>query len=354
MKQLKSLLLMSLAVALGALYLVPAPQASAVSSSSLSIAPKKNYIIEPGDSINDTLNIRNVDNSTPLDLTMRVIDFSYDGLGGTPKLLLSPDAPQTTWSLRSYMNVPKTVTIAPGQTKQVDMDIKIPAGHGAGSYYSAIIYSSGSGEGGNVGLNASGVTLVFVNIPGKVTEDLKLVKFGAYDRVAQGELSGYRYFNVKKPDTMAYTLKNSGNVTESPVGSITLRDIFGRTTTINNVNPTGSLALIGQTRTFTSCVKLKAEKVEVGGVASKSAICDTPDLWPGYYRLSLNLFYGQNGNMTQEITKSGGFWYMPWWFVFVSIAVIAVLSYYIWRGYRGLQDKFYGPRTKKSTPRRRK
>lgn len=60
------------------------------------------------------------------------------------------------------------------------MSVAIPAGHGAGSFYSAIIYSSGAPSGGNVGLNASGVTFAFAQVPGKVNEDLKLEKFGAY------------------------------------------------------------------------------------------------------------------------------------------------------------------------------
>lgn len=356
MKQIKSLLLMALAVVMGGLYLVPASQVSAASSAALSIAPKKNYVIQPGKSVHDTINIRNLDNSSPLNLSLRVIDFSYDGLGGTPKLMTDPNAPQTTWSLRSYMSVPETATVAPGQSKQIGMDIAIPAGHGAGSYYSAIIYSAGTGQGGgNLGLNASGVTLVFVNIPGKVSENLQVVKFGTYDRsVQQGDLSGYHYFNTQQPDTIAYTLKNNGNVTESPVGNITLRDLFGRTTTINDVNPVGSLALIGQTRTFTACIKLKPEQVSLAGVTSKSTTCDAPGLWPGYYSLNLDLFYGQNGNMTQELTKMGGFWYLPWWFILVSILVLIVLAYYGWRGYHRLHDKFYGPRTKKVAPHHRK
>lgn len=355
MKHIKSLLLVALAVVMGGLYLVPAPQASATSSAALSIAPKKNYVIEPGKSVHDTLNIRNLDNASPLNLSLQVIDFSYDGLSGTPKLMTDPNAPQTTWSLRSYLSVPETVTVAPGQSKQVDMDIAIPAGHGAGSYYSAIIYSAGAGQGaGNVGLNASGVTLVFVNIPGKVSENLKVVKLGAYDRSAQGELAGYHYFNAQMPDTIGYTLKNSGNVTEAPVGNITLRDLFGRTTTINEVNPVGSLALIGQTRTFTACIKLKPEQVKLAGVTSKSTTCDTAGLWPGHYSVSLDLFYGQNGNMTQELTKVAGFWYLPWWFLLVAIVALTALVYYGRRTYIRLHDKFYGPHTRKTAAHRRK
>lgn len=356
MKQIKSLLLVALAVMMGGVYLVPASQVSAASSSSLSIVPKKNYVVKPGDSVHDTISIRNPDTDSPLNLTLRVIDFSYDGLGGTPKLMTDPNAPQTTWSLRPFMTVPKSVTIAPQATMQVPVDVAIPAGQGAGSYYSAILYSSGSGEGGNVGLSASIATLAFVNIPGKVKENLQVTNLGAYDRTTQeGGLSGYHYFNTKQPDTIGYTLQNNGNVTESPVGNITLRDIFGHTTTINNVNPAGSLALRGQKRTFTTCIKLRAEKVDLAGVASTSTTCDVSGLWPGHYSVSLDLFYGQNGNMTQELTKQAAFWYLPWWFILVSIIVLAAAFYYGRRAYYTIHDKFYGQTSsKKSSSRRRK
>jgi hypothetical protein len=357
MKRVKSLLLAAFAVVLSVSYVLPAAVASAesnTSSAALSIAPKKNYVIDPGKSVQDKLTITNLDQTSPLNLTLRVVDFSYTGNGGTPKLMLDPNATPTTWSLRSDLKVPETVTVDPGKTKQVSIDVSIPAGHGAGSYYSAIVYSSGSGQGGNVGLNASGVTLVFVNVPGKVKEDLTFTHLGAYDRSEQGAISGYRYFMAQMPDSIAYTLKNSGNVIEAPAGSITLRDIFGRTTTINDINPTGSLALIGQERTFTSCIKLKTEDVKLSGTSTKSTTCDAPGLWPGYYSVSADLFYGQNGNLTQEITKTGGFWYLPWWFVVTMIVVLSVAGFYGWRTYNKLRNKFYGPRVAKTKSARRK
>lgn len=358
MKYVRSILLAAIAVLMGTIYLVPADVVSAVSSSSLSIAPKKEYEIYPGKSVHDTINISNMDSASPLNLSMRVIDFSYTDNGGTPKLMTDPNAPLTTWSLRDYMEVPKTVTVKPGGSTKVDINIDIPAGHGAGSYYSAIIYSSGTGEGaGQVGLNASGVTLVFVTIPGKVKEDLQATKLGAYNSdVTDGDLSGYTYFNAKMPDTIGYTLKNSGNVTEAPTGSITIRDIFGRTRTINEVNPNGLRALIDQTRTFTVCIQAKDEKVSIGGSTVKAKTCDNPGLWPGYYRVSLDLFYGQNGNLTQEITKNAGFWYLPWWFILVSLVALIALTLFVWRLYNRFHDRFYGPKVKsrRAPSRRRK
>lgn len=319
------------AVLIATVALLPPPVASAASSS-LSIAPKKNYTIEPGKSINDKLTIRNLDTKQPLNLTLRVVDFTFTDDGGTPKLFLASDAPQETWSIKPFVTLPETVTVKPNGTTSVPISVAIPANHGAGSYYSAIVYSSGVPDGGNVGISASGVSLVFVNVPGTVKENLTLNKFGPYRQSSKDTAkAGYVYFNKDEPTMFGYTLKNDGNVVEAPVGSITLRNIFGKTYTINDVNTNKSIALIGQTRTFTTCMRQKAQEVDFNGTRADATSCAPMGLWPGYYSTSIDLFYGQNGNKTQEITKRGSFWYMPTWFIIVCIVALLLIAYFVWR-----------------------
>jgi hypothetical protein len=358
MKRFKSIAVAACAVLVAVALTLPAAPVSAQSSSALSIVPKKNYLIEPGKSVKDTLVIRNLDTVHLLQLTLRVVDFTFTDDGGTPKLFLAADAPQTTWSLKPYMTVPKSVTIPPSSSKTLDMSVAIPASRGAGSLYSAIIYSSGTPDPtgvGNVGLSASGVTLVFTQIPGKVNEDLKLKKFGAYSLPSATKKADYVFMTTQEPLNVAYTLENKGNVTEAPVGSITLNGWFGQTRTINNVNPTGSLALIGQTRTYTACIKLKDATVDFNGKVTKTTQCDSPGLWPGMYTASLDLFYGQNGNNTQEITSTAVFWYLPLWFIVILVIVLLILAYVGWRVYNFVQTKLYGrpSRRSKKSPRRK-
>ena len=349
--------MIAVAVLLGVITLLPAVPVSAQSASqsaSLSIVPKKTYLIEPGKDVSDTLLIRNLDSQNELKLSLRVVDFTFTDNGGTPKLFLDEDAPQTTWSLKPFTNIPQSVVIPAGGSKSVDINVAIPSNQGAGSYYSAIVYGTGAADGGNVGLSASGVTLVFTTIPGQVTEELKLKKLGAYDDTAKGNLNGYHYFNEKMPQTIGYTLQNNGNVTEAPVGSIKLKDIFGRETTINDVNPNGSLALIGQTRTYTACIKIASQNVDFSGSRTTASTCVNPGLWPGYYKVSLDVFYGQNGNNTQEVTGVASFWYLPMWFVVGVIILLLILAFIVWRIVVKIRGMLYGPRFKKSSLRRRR
>lgn len=346
MKRLKSIVLAAFAVVIGGSAVLPAASVHAQSSAALSIVPKKNYTIEPGKSIKDTLTIRNLDGERKLELTLRAVDFTYRDDTGTPKLLLDEDAPQTAWSLKPFMKIPETVTVEPRGVKTVDMSVAMPKEYKAGSYYSAIVYSTGAPDGGNVGLSASGVTLVFASIPGPVNQNLKLEKFGAYSATSTASAE-YKYFNFKKPNQMAYTLKNEGNVTESPVGSITIKHMFGKETTIDNVNPNSSVALIGQTRTYAACIKLKEQEVDFNGSRTEAKTCAEPSLWPGYYSASLNLFYGQNGNNTKEINGVGSFWYLPWWFILIVVVLLALLAAGIWFVVRKIRGTKSGKASKK-------
>lgn len=353
MKVLQRSIVAAIAVFIAVFYAVPAPTASA-QSSALSIAPKKNYVIEPGDSVEDTLVIRNLDSTSDLELSLRVIDFSYTDKTGTPKLFLDPEAAQTTWSLKPFMNVPQSVTVAPGTSETVEFDVNIPNNQGAGSFYSAILYSTGAPDGGNVGLSASGVTLVFVTIPGEVDEKLTLTDFGPYRDATPDREAGYFYVSAEMPQKIAYTLKNEGNVTESPVGSITIKGLFGNEIIIGDVNPTGSLALIGQERTFTTCIKQKSEQFEFNGNESETTSCVDPGLWPGVYTADLDIYYGQNGNRTEQILGTVIFWYLPWWFVVTAMIVLLVVAYFVWRIVTKIREKLYGSSRSRKKPIRRR
>jgi len=352
MKRLKRIALSAFAAVLTFAIMLPSNSVFAQSSASLSIVPRKNYVIEAGKSINDTLTIRNLDAERSLELTLRVVDFTFKDDSGTPLLMLDEDAPQTTWSLKPYIDVPKSVTIGPKASQTLNMSVAIPEGHGAGALYSAIVYSSGAPEGGNVGLSASGVTLAFVNVPGKVDEKLTLEKFGAYHTAQSGRDAGYVFFATDEPQTIGYTLKNEGNVTEAPVGSITIKSIFGKEYVINNINPNSSLALIGQTRTFTPCIKLKSEEVDFNGARAEATTCTSPGLWPGIYTATLTMFYGQNGNNTNEVNSTAIFWYFPWWSILLLIAITGVIIWAIYKITRRFRRSSYQMKSRQSLRRK--
>lgn len=327
MKHLLSYLGAALAVSL----LIISPVSAATSSSGLSIMPRKNLNIQPGSGATDKLNISNLDPKNDLNISFKIVDFTFTDETGTPKLFIADNAPQTTWSLKPFLTLPKTITVPAGSSRTVNYSVNIPKSQGAGSYYSAIQYSATGANGGNVSLSASGVTLVFVSVPGVVKEDMQLKKLGAYqsnNNVAGGK---YVYIAMDKPRQIGFTLKNNGNVAESPVGSITLRSMFGKKISIDNINQNASLALLGQSRLFLSCIQTEEKEVQLNNDTTKSKQCKSVSLMPGRYTINLDVFYGQNGNTTHEIIKTAHFWYIPTWFLLAVLAVILFIAYWIWK-----------------------
>lgn len=329
------------------LLLSVAPVSAATTSSGLSIPPRKDLKIEAGETVNDKMTISNLNRSVDLNLNIRVIDFTFSDDSGAPKLMLADNAPQTTWSLKPFISIPKTVQVDAGKTKTIDYSVSIPANQGAGSYYSAVLFSSGSPDGGNVNLSASGVSLVFASVPGIVNEDMTLEKLGAYASNTTTAGGKFVFVAIDKPKEIGVRLQNNGNVFESPAGSVTLKHMFGPEITIEKINPGQSLALIGQNRLFLSCIQPVEEEVEVGGSETTRTVCDSPSLWPGRYTINAGVFYGQNGNQTNEISATATFWYIPVWFIGALLALIGFVIYTVWRIRRKLYQKSQG-----NTPKR--
>jgi hypothetical protein len=182
-----------------------------------------------------------------------------------------------------------------------------------------------------VNLSASGVTLVFVSVPGVVNENMELKKIGAYQNKSDNTVGKFVFIAMDKPKQIGYSLQNSGNVAESPVGSMTIKPMFGKAKTIDNINRISSLALIGQTRLFLTCIETEQQQVQFQGSSTTANKCKSPSLIPGRYTVTADIFYGQNGNATHEIQKIAHFWYLPTWFLLAVLAAILYISYQIWK-----------------------
>lgn len=328
---------------LGAVFYGTSASAASYSSTGLSITPRKNLAIDPGKGVNDKLSIGNLDTHADLQVAIQVVDFTFLDSSGTPKLMLGKNDPQTTWSLKPYITIPNSIVVPAGQTREISYSVKIPANLGAGSYYSAIEYSATGGNGGNVGLNASGVTLMFVTVSGLAHEDLQLQQFGAYQ--SNANTTGGNYINIAThmPQQMAYTLKNNGNVAESPSGGIVMNYMFGnKPIQISNVNANSSLVLLGQSRVFTTCIQAEKQSVVINGTQGTSNVCTSPGLLPGRYTATLSIFYGQNGNPTRQLSGTASFWYLPWWFIGLFFVFVLLLTLAIWWAVRKVRRMLYG------------
>jgi hypothetical protein len=324
----------ALSLIMAAVTLLTITNVQAQSSNGLGITPRKDYTVQPGRTVNDTLYISNLSLRQDLLVNIRLIEFGAKDETGTPALQLDNNSPQPPWSLKPFIKVQNNVRVDAGKSANIPVSVTIPAGQGAGSYYSAIEYTAQNPETKErVNIAASTVSLVFVTVPGNTKEHLSLKQFGAWSSDSTG-LSGTfvgASFGAA-PKEFAYRLENSGNVAERPSGSIVVKNMFGRTVReIEDANPKKQLVLIDQTRRIQVCMKASVlESKAPNGQTEKQMTCDDPGLWPGRYTAQMALYYGLNGNSTQEIIGTTSFWYLPWWSFVILGVVIAIIAGLVW------------------------
>jgi hypothetical protein len=311
-------------------------------SNAIVITPRKDYSLKPGETVTDTLTITNQDRNLPLQLALKVVDFESQDETGTPQLLRQDNAPQTPWSVREFVQIPAQVSIEAGGSASVPVTVRVPEGTGAGSYYSAIEYSSVTdAEENRLNISASTVTLMFVKVPGTAKQQLTFEQFGTFvpDNNGTGGSFAGLFFN-SRPKVMAYRLKNDGNIAEQPSGSIVIKNFFGKEVyTVADANPKDQLALRGQTRRFEACIV--AEQVQQradNGTEINTVTCGDTNFGPGRYTAELSVLYGENGNETREITAKASFWYLPWWFVGLVVLGIGIVVTVIMLIVRKIKD----------------
>lgn len=314
-------------------------------SNALAIQPRKDYNLRAGESVNDTLTVTNRNSSEPLNLELKIIDFQAQDESGTPQLMRT-STERTAWSLKNYIEMPQQVTISPGETVRIPITVTMPADVGAGSYYSAVEYAASNPQSDDrVNIAASGVSLVFVKVPGQAKQQLSFLQFGTFVPAEGGNGGSFKgLFFGERPKVMAYRLRNDGNIAEQPSASIVVKNFSGEVLyTIQDANPKNQLALRGQTRRFDACINPEnvLQTTETGNDIN-SIICGDTNFSPGRYTAELSILYGENGNETREITAKATFWYLPWWFVgliVLGLAVIAGVVVYIVRRVKDLRGR---------------
>ena len=325
------------------------PASTLAASSSLGVNPRRDYTIKPGDKISDTLFVRNLSMTDALTMNISLVDFQAQGQTGAPALLLKQSQP-TRWSLKPYMTIQKSITIAPNKSADIPFTITIPTTMGPGSYYSAILYSADSGGNhSNLNLSGSDTTLVFVRIPGQANDSLQMTNFGAFTPTSDGTTGVYgSFYGATAPKYLAYEVKNAGNVAEQPSGSIMIKDTFGKQVKLyQDANPNKNLVLIGQTRRVDFCLNPQQVSKTVNGVKSQVEQCNSFNFKPGRYTADLDLFYGTDGSSAREIKGVASFWYLPPWFIIAVVVILAIIAGIIWlivNAVRNSQGRKYSSR----------
>lgn len=284
-----------------AIYAQDAPEGDSAGSG-LNITPTRSELrVERGKVDVVSVSLKNV-SGTDIIAKVFINDFESDDVSGEPRLITDPNKELAT-SIRRFLVGVTDVELAKDETKTFDIPVQIPDDASPGAYYGVVRYVAspkvgGSSDSGQVSLTASVGTLVLIEVPGDIKEQVQLrgVKIFAKDKDST--------LFTRVPSQVGIELRNTGNTFSKPFGTVSVKNMFGKTVHTYELNDSIPKANIlpNSTRLF---------KDELKGVNS-----------PGRYVVTANISYANGGDI---LTGTKTFWLIPLWLIILLFVVVLML-----------------------------
>lgn len=299
----------------GAVFAAAQPNANngSASDNGLKVSPVRSDVtINAGSTQTVQVTVTNVTTSvSSYDVVINDFTAGSDE-SGQPQILLDATKYAPSHSLKRLVGTLGSVTLQPGESKNINVPITIPKNYVAGGYYGAIRFAPHTDQNAtnkNVTLSASVGSLVLVTVPGDIHEQVTVASMDARDAVEANQADAPRtvFFDGKDINGVV-RFQNNGDVQEQPFGKITLKNWRGKvigTYEINSTTPRGNV-LPDSIRKFSVPMK------DVGGL--------------GKYTMSGNFGYGNKG---QLITASTTFYVIPVLTIALIVLVIALILFLI-------------------------
>lgn len=231
-----------------------------------------------------------------LALTSSVNDFESDGDTGNPKVILEDR--DSSYSLKTWVTVPSGFTLKSKESRQLTLTVNVPDNAEAGGHYGIIRFSGvpPGKEPGTVSLNASVGTLLLARVAGNITENLQIKSMNVQQKGKNKSVVN------NGPVDIVTKVENTGNVHVKPVGTMTVKDMFGKVVgTFEFGSPTKNV-LPHSTRTYTQRFDKK---------------------WMfGRYTVNVQAAYGTTGGVLMGSTS---FWVIPFKLIIFIIVIVALL-----------------------------
>jgi len=286
---------------------------SAASASGLSISPlRQDLSLSPGQAGALDITLKNITGG-PVIARAKVQDFESDGTSGNPKIISNPNQVSSA-SIRNFLVGLGNIPLAKGQQTTFAIPVQAPPTAAPGAYYGLVEYqaipvnSSGvpTGNSNVVALSAAVSQLVFITVPGRVSDHAQLNAVYIYGDQA-GTNAGI--FFTHPPKMVGVALQNIGNAFVTPFGNVTVQNTEGKSVYSYELNGgiTRGIMLPNSTRIF---------KNQVQHITR-----------PGRYTVAVSASYG-NGSVILVGKKS--FWYIPIWLLIIFVVIILALIGVVW------------------------
>ena len=288
---------------------------AAGSASGLSISPLRQQLnLHPGQYSQLLVTLKNITGG-PVEAIPTVRDFTSNGINGNPKILNTNQTSPS--SIKPFLLNVNKVALNAGEQKTFSIAVHIPANASPGAYFGLIEYqavpaNNGSqpGQNSKVALTAAVSQLVFITIPGKITQLMQIKAINIYHD-SKGTQPGL--FFTSPPKSIGIDMANLANAFEQPYGTAQIQKLGGKVIADYQVNNgiTRGLVLPYSTRIFINPIKSVST--------------------PGPYTVIASITYGSNGSSILIAKKT--FWYIPLWLILIILVIIAVLIVIVTRLY---------------------
>ena len=236
-------------------------------SNAVTVGPVKLEInADPGDVVRGELFLMNDEKETKIFSPVFEKFIEEDG----NKKFITEKSDLATWF---EINYPITLNSLEG--KNIPFVLRIPKDASPGGHFAVIWWSAAAPRAGQVSIVTRAGILVYLTVSGEIKEQGQILEFTTQNRK--------RFFGGS-PINFAINFENTGNVHLKPKGEIQIKNIFGGTKTVIDVNKK-DISILPQSK------KTLQEQWEFSG------------FFFGPYKANLKLVYGET---QQEVQKS--FW----------------------------------------------
>ena len=168
-----------------------------------------------------------------------VYELTADG----KQAFVDPSASDQSTLLADWMEISRgAMMFAPGESKDVPVDITINPYATAGVYHAVIAFvEGGTRDAAEQNLNGASQALVTMTVASNAKEVLQLDGF----TTAKNFYSGF-------PILFNYTIENTGNLPSTPTGVVLLYDRVGHEIGSLDANPSSMTIGVGEKRKFTA------------------------------------------------------------------------------------------------------
>ncbi len=271
---------------------------------------------DPGSTISSKFEVTNESDKSTTYYT-QVENFEAKDESGNPQFV------QTEEGLATWISVTDSISVGPGERKEIPFTIRIPRNAEPGGYFSSIFVRTTppAANGGEVSIGARLGSLVLLRVNGEIQEGVDILEFSTKNK--------QRFF-TSLPVELYYRFQNTGGDRVSPKGEVIIKNLVGLKAKILSANRTEGSVLPRSIRRFemawiTSGGGQEDPLVTVQSRNPGGFLEEAKYQWNhfafGYYKASLDLTYGVNNN-----TATGTFRFLviPWQLLIIVLFVLII------------------------------